>query len=280
MTNLVRYSGQSIRGLSPALWQNWPAKLLASPGLGIFIFDDFENVPAMTTGANTGRYAFYQDTGVTLKGIPTVNFGTKNDSGVLEVAGNDADNDEGSITTGGNSGAFAMISDTAGDKRKVIFECRIKKASIADNAAAFFVGLAEENLAAADTLIDDTGEVASKDLIGFQVLHADGELVNSIYRKAAQAKQTVKASVATMVADTYMRLGFIYQPNAVAAEQIAFFVDGIEQPDYVTGTNIAAATFPDAEELAMLWATKVGAAAESKLQLDWWACAQLLVEGA
>ena len=49
----------------------------------------------------------------------------------------------------------------------------------------------------------------------------------------------------------------------------------MKESTYVTGTNIAADTFPDGEELALLLATKVGAAAESKFQMDWWRVAQL-----
>ena len=43
----------------------------------------------------------------------------------------------------------------------------------------------------------------------------------------------------------------------------------------VTAALIAAAAFPDAEPMAAVWCAKVGAAAESKAQMDWWRAVQL-----
>lgn len=263
------------RGLSPGIWHDILAHRLDDPSQVGFFFDDFQNFSQHVSDQDVQQYSSYIDTGVTLKQL-AVEDRSEGEYGLLEVAGNDADNDEGSIITGGNSGTLALISDTSGQDFMLGFECRIKKASIADNALAFFIGLSEEGLAAADTLVNDTGEVADKDFIGFQVLHAEGEQVNSIFRKAGQAKQTVKANVETLVADTWVKLGFLWQPGEVTAQRIAFFVNGVKQADYVTGTQIAAATFPDGEELALLLATKVGAAAESKFQMDWWAVGQML----
>jgi hypothetical protein len=89
----------------------------------------------------------YIDTGVTIKSLAVQDL-SEGEHGILEVAGNDADNDEGSITTGGNVGTIGLISDTAAQAKRLAFECRIKKASVDDNACAFFVGLSEEGLSA------------------------------------------------------------------------------------------------------------------------------------
>lgn len=277
MANMTRYAGQAAKRFSPALWGNLFAQLSLDPNLGVLWYDDFVNHPAHISAQSIGNYATYIDTGVTLKQNAIVTLANE-ESGVLEVAGNDAANDEGHIATGGNSGAFCKISDESGEARGVYFEARIKKASIADATSGFFIGLTEEGLAAADSLVDTTLEVASKDMIGFQQLAADGELVHAIYRKAGQTKQTVVTNAATLVADTWVQLGFRYQPWAPTEKRIAFFVNGVEQSSYVTGTNIAAATFPDGEELAMSFLTKCAAGAESKLHMDWWAAAQLFTE--
>ena len=236
-----------------------------SVGLGgRFFFDDFMNYPAHISAQTIGNYATYIDTGVTLKQA------AGEATGAIEVAGNDADNDEGIITTGGNSGGMVAIDATGAGR--IAFECRIKKASIADNALSFFVGLAEEGLAAANTLVDDTGALASKDMIGFSTLHDAGEELDFTWRTAGETTQ-VHANIADMVADTYMKMGFLYDPgNHPDDKKIKIFIDnGVEESVYVTQTNLAASTFPDDEELALLLSTKVGAAAESKLQMDWWA---------
>ncbi len=75
------------------------------------------------------------------------------------------------------------------------------------------------------------------------------------------------------VADTYVKVGFRYNPAAPAAKRIAVFVNGAEQNTYVTQTNIETATFPDGERLSPVWCVKVGAASESKAQMDWWRAA-------
>jgi len=260
-------------GPSPALWADCPlAQIADDANVAVQVYDDFMNFSQHISAQNTQQYASYIDTGVTLTQAADQGLG-----GHLVVAGNDADNDEGSITTGGNTGTSFLISDTAGSEKKLWFEARIKKASVADNALALFVGLSEEGLAAANTLVDDTGEVASKDLIGFQTLHADGDALVFCYRKAGAAKQTIALNTASAVltAATYVKVGFKYDPAEVAAKRIKVYVDGVEQSTYGTAANIAAVTFPDGEELAMLFATKVGAAAESKGYMDWWRCVQL-----
>lgn len=268
-----KYSPASNRIYSGALWKDFPF-IEAQFGDGAkLITDDFTNCPVFATTVSQRGYYTYQDTGVTMKGLATAG-----NIGVLEVAGNDADNDEGVLVTGGNTTGDFLISTTSPDDLLLVFECRLKKASIANNAAAFFIGLSEEATAAANALVDDTGAVADKDYIGFSVLQAAGSKVQAVYKKAGQTAQTNYADIGTMVADTYMKLGFVYNPGDPQGRFIRWFVDGVEQKtSYVTAANLAAATFPNGEELAMQFATKVGTdMAESKLQLDWWACGQVL----
>jgi hypothetical protein len=272
MTNVVRYEGEAVRGLS-AFWANILKQRDGDPSRVALYFDDFDNFGQEISAQNIAKYASYIDVGVTVKASPVQSL-VNGEFGVLEIAGNDADNDEGSIITGGNSGTLALISKAAGASKLLAFECRVKKASVADNACAFFAGLSEEALAAADTLVDNTGELADKDFVGFRVLHDNGEEVDFAWRKAGAAVQEV-AVVGSMAADTWVKLGFLYDPDANATKRIRIFVNGAEV-GAVTNAQCIAVTFPDGEELAMLLATKVGAAAESKFQMDWWAVGQIL----
>lgn len=274
MSNFVRYAGQAGQRLSSGLWLPVWKQMGDDPSRVAFYFDDFRNFSKHISSQNTQQYASYIDTGVTIQQSAVMD-PTNGDCGVIEIAGNDADNDEGSITTGGNTGTLAVI--TASSPCGVVFEARVKKAAITANSSAFFIGLAEEGLAAADTLINDTGALADKDFVGFQLLHDSGAGVDAVWRKAGGAvtNPTSGTDIATMVADTYVKLGFIYQPWAVAEKRLSFYVNGVEAGVFGTQANLEAATFPSGEELAMLFATKVGSAVESKLQMDWWACAQL-----
>lgn len=259
------HKGLSSRLLSPRIFGNLPIKNFSVGLGGRYFFDDFLNFGQHISDQDTQQYSSYIDTGVTLKQSAA------DASGAVVVAGNDADNDEGSMTTGGNLGGLVAI-DATGSGR-IAFECRIKKASVADNACAFFIGLGEEGLAAGNTLVDNTGEIADKDMIGFRVKHDGGEEIDFAWNKAGGSIQE-HANIHTMVADTYVKLGFLYDPiNHSNDKQIKLFVDGVEESVYVTQTQLEAATFPDDEELALLLATKVGAAAESTLTLDWWALA-------
>tara|TARA_R110002020_G_scaffold115503_1_gene265484 strand:- start:37 stop:867 length:831 start_codon:yes stop_codon:yes gene_type:complete len=271
MTAFVQHKGFNPRLLSSRIWGRLPIKNWSVGLGGRYFFDDFMNHPAHISAQSIGNYASYIDTGVTLKQA------AGEATGALEIAGNDADNDEGSISTGGNSGGMVAI-DASGTGR-IAFECRFKKSTIGDNSIAFFLGLAEEGLAAQNTLVDDTGVLASKDFIGFRNRHddsdstaGDGAELDFVWRKAGQATQE-HANIHTLVADTYVKMGFLYDPgNHPDDKKIKIYVDnGEEESVYVTQTQLDAATFPDDEELCLLFATKTGAAATVTAHLDWWA---------
>jgi hypothetical protein len=263
------YENIAGEGPSTSIWWDCPIlDMLRDPNVGYFQQDNFLEFGQVAAADLTTKYAVYADTGVIL--APYKELG-----GGLEVSGNDLDNDEGSITGQGNTGAPYRISDGTDEARKLWFECRLKKASIADNALALFCGLSEEGTAVAEALVDNTGVCADKDRIGFSSVHAAGETLNAVYKKAGQTQQTIIAGIHTFVADTYVKLGFVYDPAAEDTKKVTFFVNGVAQTTYITAALIAAATFPDAELLALHFATKVGASAESKAQLKWWRVAQL-----
>ena len=258
-------------GSSAAIWGDCPLEAIRNGRVGgIIIEDDFESTLSISAGAGDtlAGYLAYGDTGVTMAAQAGVA------GGVIECAGNDADNDEGVLSTG--SPAF-MISDAA--PKKLWYEARIKKASIADNACALFNGLAWDHGAGVSVaktlcLTDDDANLGAFSYLGFHVDQANGDAMDFVYRAEGQA-QTVKiAGVHVPVADTYVKVGFVYDPQADDAKKIKVFINNVEQSTYVTATNIATATFPDAEPMGMAWAVKVGAAAESKAQMDWWRCVQ------
>lgn len=261
------FEGSTDRGPSKALWGDCPwGALQADPNIGFTFFDDFLNFSQHITDQNVQGYSSYIDTGVTIKQLAAY-------GGVAEIAGNDADNDQGYLVMGGDSGAPFVINDSY--QSSLWFEARIKKASIADNACALLVGLIEPGVAAAATLVNDTGAIADKDFIGFHVDQADGEICDFTYRKSGQTAQVLLAQAATLVADTWVKVGFKYDWRAPTDRRISIFVDGVEKTTYGTAANVAAATFPDGELLTFIWGAKVGTAAESKAQIDWVRIAQL-----
>ena len=275
-TPLVKYSGKNDdRGPSPIIWADLPRDI-QDPNVGSDYFDDFLNQNTIVAGTgSTDKYGSYGDTGVTFTQKPAVV------GGQIEIAGNDADNDEAVLTT---HGPLVQISDTAGDDRKLWFEARFSKASIANNGLGFFLGLAFDHGSSVPisntlALTDDDADLGAFSYIGFHCDQADGDAIDFVYKAEGGAQTVAIAGVQVPVADTFYKFGFTYDPKAAASKRIAVYVDGVEQTTYVTGTNIAAATFPDAEPLGLVLVTKVGAAAEVKSQLDWWRVAQLYQEG-
>lgn len=275
------------RGPSNNIWADCPVlEMIVDPSKGIHFFDDFINFAQHDAAADSGQYDVYIDTGVAIEqqvGDGGTGFGAADGNGVAEVTGNDADNDEGNLTS---HGPMIQVSDTAADAKKMWFECRVKKASIADQALGVFAGLsfddgAGESLAKADAMVDDTGATGAFSYLGFHNDLADGDALNLIVRAEGGAETEIIAGVHTWVADTYVKLGMVYDPDGCeqyggeTTDKIAIFVNGVAQSTFITATQIAAATFPDGEPLGLSLLTKVGATAESKAQMDWWRVAQL-----
>lgn len=255
-------------GPSPALWGSFPNGEAANPHEYYLFEPDLRNCPVFASTVSQMGLITLQDTGVTIQGDPT-------QPGVMQWGGQDADNDAGILTAAGNVGTSFLLSDS--DPRDVWFEVGLRKSSIGNNSMAFFAGLTEEGMAAATNtlLATDSAALSDKDLIGFHVTQAAGATVTFVYNKAGAGGVTVKiASLATMVATTWIKLGFKYRPSAPTERRISIYVNGQVQTTYVTGANIAAATFPDGEELVPTLAFKKGEATISTADVRLWRCAQ------
>ena len=270
-TNLA---ADTTAGPSPALWANCPVDDIRNDfGVGYLFEDDFLNQPNFSaTDSDLYNYAVYGDTGVTFGGLATAV------GGVAQIAGNDADNDALVIRTGGSSGVLGKVTDTAGSNKKLWWEARIRTASIADDGVAIFCGLsAEISLAATDTVqTDDTGVLKTTDYIGFRSLSADGDGLDSVYITAG-TEVVHKESAATLVADTWIKVGGYFDGKGyyyyINGQQIVPTTAG-GAADKV-GILPSATSFPDGEEVGLMLATKVGTAAEVKVDIDWWRFAQL-----
>lgn len=259
-------------GMSPRIWAKMSGNGLAPDGSwhGNSFADDFNCFPKVspgTGGTTTGNalgYGYYVDSATAAGTIQQI---ATDRNGVVAIATAAQDNHENWLTSGGNTGGLGLISDTAGSDKLLLFEARIAVAQI--TAHNLFVGLSEEGLAAADT-VTDAGALASKDMIGFYTLEgAPTDLIFG-YRKAGAAVQAVQ-TIATLAADTFVKVGFVYDPSEPADRRIVAYVDNEETSTKVSATSIAASTFPDGEELALLAGIKNGAAAAKTLYLDWWA---------
>jgi hypothetical protein len=279
---MAAHIGQRGNKLSPRLWQRLVEAQLTPDGTspGILLYDDFDSFPVITVTTAAGQlqppngYFAYIEADATVGRI-----GQRADTpSAIELLTStdaaDGDNHQTVLGTGGNAGVLGMISDTAADAKLLINEFRFRLNSVTDGDGSVFLGLGEEGLCTGTTpLVDDTGHtVSDDDLIGFLITEDNNDSLKFVYRKNGGALQTVLTYGTALAAGTWYNVGFIYDPSAPTSQRIKIFIDNVEQSTYVTGTNIAAATFPDGEELAM-YAAIIGSANNDAqhFDLDLWA---------
>ena len=260
-----QYAGEPTAntGRSPALWADqYELARMIETGRGYRLNDDF-----LLFKEDTGGWAVGGTNETTV--VPADELG-----GVVTIGATGADKDEGYMTSGNNEGGFCKIYSTT--PKELWYEARIKVSSILDQAG--FVGLSEEGLAGADTLTDDDGDLGNFDFLGFHFDNAGPATVDFVYRKAGSAAVVMIAGADTLVAGTWVKLGFQYD-----GKYLKCYVDGVlvEIDSTVTGykaqdgMKIADATnFPDGEILAALFGIKDGAGAAKTMPIDWVDCVQ------
>jgi hypothetical protein len=279
------HNAANTSGLSPRLWSRVTDSIMSPDGNKrlFLVGDDF---PCMSSALSTGAaftcehpYLLFRDDTTNI----LCNLLADENCGVLALtldAGCTAQDSAGFELGPGaaSNGQLGQISDTAGAAFLTVFECRVKISSLVTGKNCFAVGLAGPAISADGGLIDTAGgPMANKSFIGFNILADDGDSMDFCYQGASQTRQDKITGVHVPVADTFVKLGFIYDPDAVASKRIAVYVDNVEQSTYVTATNIAAATFPDAEALTFaLHCKNVAGSTALEAAIDWWAFAQVL----
>jgi hypothetical protein len=244
---------------SPIVWGDCPVlEMIADPGVGDHIYDNFSHT-------NLENGDVYQGLG---DNAPV--YVVDSLEGRVSITSGGTDNNQSIL---GSMVDIGHISDTAAEEAELWFEARIKVSSIADQG--LFVGLAAEADIAVDFLADNSAAlVSTADCVGFHVLTATPAAVGVVYQKGGAAYTAVQTGVHTLVADTYVKLGFKFNPIADTSERIKFYVNGVETTTPVTGANIAAATFPDSVNLALMLTNKTGEGVTKSLVVDWYRFAQ------
>ena len=261
---------------SPGIWgdlRHWQHK--QSLGEAILLWEDFVNWNTSTTNSTSHQngWTVVADNGPVLEQIddPDVQAG---ELGVVLMTGADADNDELYLTNSVAGTAFKIDDATL----KLAFECRIKKSAVTDAGLTFFAGFASLGAAVAGTLVADAGTlIASKSFLGFSQDDADGDAVKAVAQKAAATQQTPLAANIAIVADTWVRLGLVYEPSR-GHNCVRWYVNGVEQvlTTKYTSAGIIAATFPDDVCVNPLIGFLHEGVAHEKAEIDWLVAGQLL----
>jgi len=272
MSNAVQYQGRTpdlSRGLSPGVWADCPLDDIRNGNVnGILMDDDFlqsAGITAVTTDAS-------------LVGLPYRGFnsagGTHTQPDVTggELALTEATANEGNFIR--STVCPFQISLALGD---LWFEARVKVSSITN--LGMIVGLWDNvantvdiPLSAADPPIMAT----TGNFVGFRMPEGSGN-VDTIYKAdgvAVVAGQTVNSAVATLVADTYVKLGMRFRRSNAT---LAWYVNGTPCANTKAIPNNTGTDFPADVRLGLLFGQKLVATAAGVSTIDRWTCAQLFV---
>jgi hypothetical protein len=172
-----------------------------------YIFDDFE------------RGAGQLDTAIATGASASGGGGSSDAYGVLKIAGGSTADTTGAAASGSAGNLLALSKKTA-------FEVRFKKADVASDKGSVFLGLSASGLAPIDGSTP-TDHVLAANSVGFFVDFADGDAV-LFASKGSSTQEGIDNSIA-ISNDTYIKLGFVYDPQAADAKRIKIYVNGLEQ---------------------------------------------------
>ena len=277
----AHFTDISTRLFSPRLWRGFGAPSNMNPSGSSYqspsgnsvlgFFDDFHTFQASTL---EGPYLILEDATCAVEQTAD----TATEKGLLLFDGvGDTENDQMVIQWGRGLGAPFKLAD-----HDLAFECRLTVTAITAAKWSLGVGLGEVGMGADQGLFLDANQnLADKNFLGFVSLLAEGAAWDGAFKADGQtyqdgATKTKLNALHTMVANTYVKLGFRYRAHPKTVE---WYVNGgalnSVTPARLTATEVDAATFPDEVFMAPIIGAKDGAGNSAMdMKLDWWACAQ------
>ena len=218
---------------SVALWGKVDAEM-ERPGLWFGEFEDFVNYNATESAIPTTEDPFLNNFVFSSTG----GLFTKVDAeGGVRTLGSDGDNEGSSVRSG--TYPYKIIRDAG----ELVYEARVKTSTIADTKHGFLLGLCEDTAFSATVPIAAAGTLADLNFVAFHRLEGDGDYVDTVYKANGVTQVTVKADAQVLVADTYIKLGMVF--NRKGDNRLYFYADGIELPDYKEIPSAAGTDFPN-----------------------------------
>jgi hypothetical protein len=258
------------RFLSPAIWAEFPrAEVVEDPSRGLFFFDDFVATPDVAAGAeaNYGIYKGFASTGGSVAEVAGVAGGQK-------VFSSDGDNEGASLATVSKP---VIINRSA---KMTCFEARVKFSTIADTNSGAFVGLIDTSTLSATVPIAAAGTLADENFVGFHRLEGDGDKLDIVYKADGVTQVTLLADAVTLVADTWVKIGFRFEQTHSAGNFILrFFANNVE----LTPTNgryqiptAQGTDFPNDVAMGLVAAIlNATGTSPGTMTVDWWALGQM-----
>ena len=158
-------------------------------------------------------------------------------------------------------------------QKKFWFEVRFKVNTITDTDLSFFVGLHQPGLLADGVPLGAAPTApADNDYLGFFVAEADGNDLTIIYNEAAAGTAQSDTGEITLVADTFVRVGFRLDVNE---DKIRVYANGVDQGDDAA-IDISSVNFPSNTNMTPMIVLTSGAAGADgdKITVDWVRVAQ------
>lgn len=263
----LRSTANSNRGPSAEIWKDCPVLgLLEGSVEGMYFFDDFLSFPktAGTTEGNLGQYTQFGSAG------SVITAGTGQGG---EIVITEATDDEGI-----NLRTLTTPYKIARGCKKLWFEARLKLLNITDSKAGVFIGFMENAAGSATVPIAADGTLADQNLVGFHHVEGDGDKFDTVYKANGVAAVTVQADAVPVVADTYVKLGMVFDPlqDKAGTNRLVFYYDGIRLATSKEIPSAAGTDFPNDVGLGLIVAQLLAASSSFTTTLDWWRCAQLL----
>lgn len=268
-------SGRLWRGMAPPTSMGPMGGMFETPS-GNPAFGFFDNFHTFNATSLDGPYASLLTSGGSL----ALAADTATEKGILAMTmAGDTGDDENVVKWGGTLTAPFKLAD-----KDLVFECRLAVSAITAAKWDIGVGLGQADMIVTDTMFADSSALADKNFLGYVKLAAEGAAWDGAYKADGQTYQnggtkTKLDSLHTMVAATYVKLGFRYRAHP---KKVEWYVNGVRPggnltPAMLTASEIDAATFPDDVFLAPIIGIKDQAGDTAlTLSLDWWACAQML----
>lgn len=278
MTNRPSMPDSNLYGPSENIWGNVPVDqiMAGDRSCGFGFQDDFTNF------AGTSLYDGYillQTASGTVVQVAS----EEDHPGIIRFL-SAADNDESVIQLGNglDIGPYRM------GPHALAFEAyvRLNAAAIVADDHSYFIGMATGGAAGAAiaNLLFTTGDAVNTDIdaVGFQHLDGESTALDAMYQtdnnitgedKVDGAVNTDLDTVHTLVAATWVKMGFLYLPHP---RRLTWFVDGVEVC-HVAEAEIVAAAFPDAATAFTqpTFGMRGADTSNAYLDVDWMRCMQI-----
>lgn len=259
---------------SASIWGRCPVDDIRSGNVnGVLVEDYFtsQNVTVPTTEGNWGSsgidYAMFTTSGATVTPPPAISNVAQN--GIAIASANSGDTVSlRTVTT-----PFSLLRDV----RKMFFECRIMKSTIANTTLDVFVGFMDNSTLTSAVPFSGAATLADKNLFGFWSKSTAGANAAVSYKSSGVAAADISTTDVTFVANTFTKLGFKYEYTGDQGGQyyLSFYQDGVRLP---TGFQVPASTgtFPINTALGLCMSMRNAAGSSpGTLTLQWWRAAQL-----